>query len=105
MIYTATVTSQGQITIPAKLRRELNLDRATLSITKNDRGNIEFEKIPDLLSLGGSLNKYVKKELKGLSNDEIRKRENEAVDKARIEDYKQSLKRMSNKVLIITPNL
>ncbi|MDA1317373.1 MAG: hypothetical protein O3B87_05135 [bacterium] len=100
-MYTVTVTSQGQITIPAKLRRELDLDRATLSVTKNDKGNIEFEKIPDFLSLGGSLNKYAKNINKGLSSEEIRKREKKAVEEGRIEDYKKSLKRMSNTLIIV----
>jgi len=101
MYYTATVTSQGQITIPVKLRRELDLDRATISITKNDRGNIEFEKVPDLLSLGGSLNKYAKNIDKGLSSQEVIKREKEAVAEAVAEEYKRTLKRMGDELIIV----
>ncbi len=101
MYYTATVTSQGQITIPAKLRRELDLDRATISITKNDRGNIEFEKVPDLLSLGGSLNKYAKNIDKGLSSQDIIRRDKKAIEEARKEDYERYLKGQSNKPIIV----
>jgi AbrB family looped-hinge helix DNA binding protein len=101
MIYTVTVTSQGQITIPAKLRRELDLDRATLSITKNKDGNIEIEKVPDFLSLGGSLNKYAKKINKGLSDAEIHKREKEAVAEAVAEEYQKTLKRMGDELIIV----
>ena len=83
MYYTATVTSQCQITIPTKLRLELDLDRATISITKNDRGNIEFENIPDLPSLGGSLNKYAKNVEKSLSSQDIIRRDKKAIEEAR----------------------
>ncbi|KKQ37195.1 MAG: hypothetical protein US54_C0041G0002 [Candidatus Roizmanbacteria bacterium GW2011_GWA2_37_7] len=100
-MYTATVTSQGQITIPAQLRRELDLDRATLSITKNNRGNIEFEKVPDFLALGGSLNKYAKNINKELTEDEIIKKEKEAVAEAVAEEYKKTLKRMSDEIIIV----
>lgn len=100
-MYTVTVTSQGQITIPAKLRRELDLDRAILSVTKNDKGNIEFEKVPDLLSLGGSLNKYMKNVDKGLSSQEIIKREKEGINKAREDHYRKKLKRLGNTLIIV----
>jgi len=101
MIYTATVTSQGQITIPAKLRRELGLDRATISITKNANDTIELKKTPDLLSLGGSLNKYSKNINKGLTGDEIIKEEKEAIEKARAEHYRKKLKRLGNTLIIV----
>ncbi|MDP4011386.1 MAG: hypothetical protein Q8P72_04125 [Candidatus Roizmanbacteria bacterium] len=84
MYYTATVTSQGQITIPAKLRRELDLDRATLSITKNSKGNIEIEKVPDLMNLYGAL---YDKRIRNKSYEQIAKIEKEAIEKAVVDRY------------------
>lgn len=104
-MYTATVTSQGQITIPAKLRRELDLDRAVISIIKNKWNNLEIEKVPDLLDLAGSLSNYCKAKDKGKFIDQMMKEEKKVVEKTIIDDYKESLKRMSNKLLIITPKL
>ena len=101
MIYTATVTSQGQITIPVQLRRELNLDRATLTIIKNGDNSIAIKKTPDLLSLAGSLSKYAKNIDKGLSGDEIIRKEKEAIDNARAEHYRKKLKRLGNTLIIV----
>lgn len=83
-MYTVTVTSQGQITIPAKLRRELGLDRATLSVTKNENGNIEFEKVPDLMNLYGVLHGN---RIRNKSYIEITKIEKEAIENAVVDRY------------------
>jgi len=101
MIYTATVTSQGQITIPAKLRRELGLDRATISITKNADDTIELKKTLDLLDLAGSLTQYAKNIDKGLSSQEIIRRDKKAIADSRKKDYERYLKRQSDKPIII----
>lgn len=105
MIYTATVTSQGQITIPAVFRREMALERSRVTIKRIKNGGLEIEKAPDILSLAGSLSKHAKNINKGLSGDEIIRREKKAVEKTRIEDYKKSFEHMSDELLIITPNL
>lgn len=83
-MYTVTVTSQGQITIPAKLRRELDLDRATLSVTRNDKGNIEFEKVPDLMNLYGALHSN---RIQNKSYEQITKIEKKAIENAAVERY------------------
>lgn len=101
MLYTATVTSQGQITIPAKFRRELDLDRAIISVSQKDKETIEIKKIPTLLSLAGSLTKYAKNIDKGLSSQEIIRRDKRAIDDARKKDYERYLKRQSDKPIII----
>ncbi len=52
-MYISTVTRQGQISIPAKLRRELNIDQKKVMITK-EQGRIIIEPVEDLLDLAGS---------------------------------------------------
>ncbi len=53
MLYPVTITSQGQITIPAKLRRELDLDKTKRLILKVEDKRIIAEPEPDFLSLRG----------------------------------------------------
>lgn len=83
MTYLVTVTSQGQISIPAKLRRSLRLDRARVAISE-EKGKLILEAVPDLLSLGGSL----KTNKKPLSNKQL----HELFAKAMAEDYARSIK-------------
>lgn len=52
--YSATVTSQGQITIPAKIRRALKLDKnRSVQIELVDQKMV-IEPEPDILSLRGA---------------------------------------------------
>lgn len=53
MLYPVTITSQGQITIPAKLRRELDLDKTKRLILKVEDQKLIAEKEPDILALRG----------------------------------------------------
>ena len=53
MFYPVTITSQGQITIPAKLRRELDLDKTKRLILKVEDQKLIAEKEPDILALRG----------------------------------------------------
>jgi AbrB family looped-hinge helix DNA binding protein len=55
MIYTVSITQQGQITIPAKIRKELGLNKkgkANVSIKNN---SMIVEPVPDFLEMIGSL--------------------------------------------------
>lgn len=89
MTYTVTITSQGQISIPAVLRKELNLSLKDKAIVKREGQRIVIEPIPDLLSLRGSLSH---KAMKGKSIDEIIALEDKAVEEAIVQRYKRSLK-------------
>lgn len=60
MIYTVTVTSQGQISIPAKIRRELGLDKTKQALVSLENKKIIIEPIKDLLELKGSLKTNIK---------------------------------------------
>lgn len=55
MIYTVSITSQGQISIPAKIRRELGFTKNNKAIVSVEKGRVIIEPVKDLLELGGSL--------------------------------------------------
>lgn len=56
MTYLVTVTSQGQISIPADLRKKYDLSKnRTLILRDSEAGEISVKPIPDLLDLRGSL--------------------------------------------------
>jgi len=55
MSYTVTVTSQGQISIPAELRRKYSLvGGKSLILRDTPDGQINVTLAPDLLELGGT---------------------------------------------------
>ena len=55
-----SITSQGQISIPAKLRRELGLDTSRKALISTDKGKIVIEPARDFLELRGSLKTKIK---------------------------------------------
>ena len=77
MTYTVSITSQGQISIPAKLRRKYGLDKKGKALISEEEDKLIIEPVPDLLSLRGSLNH---KAIKGKSIDEIIALENKAIE-------------------------
>ena len=62
-----TITSQGQISIPAKIRRQLGLNKNSKAIVSTDGEKIIVEPTKDLLDLAGSL----KTNKKPLSNKKL----------------------------------
>lgn len=60
MSYIVSITSQGQISIPAKLRRELGLDKSKKAMVTSEQGKIVIEPVKDFLELGGSLKTNIK---------------------------------------------
>lgn len=73
-----SITSQGQITIPAFMRRSLNLDEYNKASVKKENNKIIIEPIPDFLDLGGSL----KSKAQNKPIDQIIQKEEQAVGKA-----------------------
>ncbi|MBI2020410.1 AbrB/MazE/SpoVT family DNA-binding domain-containing protein [Candidatus Daviesbacteria bacterium] len=67
MVYTVSVTSQGQISIPAKLRRKLGFGKNKLAFIEEKDGKLILEPVKDLLELGGSL----KSNKKPLSDSQV----------------------------------
>lgn len=60
MIYAVTITSQGQISIPAQLRRELGLNKTKRAFVSSRGGKIIVEPVKDLLELRGSFKTKIK---------------------------------------------
>lgn len=60
MVYTVSITSQGQVSIPAKLRRQLGLDKSRQALVSVEKGKIIIEPVKDFLELGGSLKTDIK---------------------------------------------
>lgn len=79
-----TITSQGQMTIPAKFRRKLGLDESKKAVVAIEDNKLIVEPIPELLSLEGSLQHKAKK---GKKIEEIIKEEEEAIADAITEDF------------------
>jgi len=71
-----SITSQGQITIPATFRRLLQLDIYPKATVELQHQELIIKPIPDLLNLAGSLHS---KALKNKSLDQIIKLENQAI--------------------------
>lgn len=84
MTYTVSITAQGQISIPAKLRQELELYTRQKALVKREGQKLIIEKIPDILSLRGSL-QY--KAIKGKSIKEIIALEDKAIEEGIIERF------------------
>lgn len=55
MTYTVSITSQGQISIPAPLRRKLGLNKTSKALVSEKEGRVVIEPIVDILDLKGSL--------------------------------------------------
>ena len=77
-----SITSQGQITIPASFRRKLGLDNYPKATVEIKNKQIIIEPIPDFLSLAGILHN---KAIKGKNIDQIIKSEHEAIAQAMIQ--------------------
>ncbi|MEX0832689.1 MAG: type II toxin-antitoxin system PrlF family antitoxin [Actinomycetota bacterium] len=87
----ARVTSKGQITIPKAIRDALGLkDRDSVLFRVRD-GKAWIERIPNFLELAGTV--PVPPEMRGLSIDEVIKKEKEALDRARAEAWEESERR------------
>lgn len=85
MVNIVTITSQGQVTIPSKLRRSLGLKKRGKAMVSSEEGKIIIEPVKDLLDLKGSL-KTNKKPLSSRQLDEV-------IAAAVVEEYKSKLKR------------
>lgn len=57
-----SITSQGQISIPAKMRRALGLDNFSKAVVDVVDNKIIIEPLEDILSLEGILSKKAKKD-------------------------------------------
>lgn len=91
MTFTATVTTQGQITIPAKIRRELGFKKIQKIILTLKSDHVILEPEPDMMQLSGVLHDRA---IKNKSIDEIIRIEEDAVAEAVVEQYRKKMKKM-----------
>lgn len=89
MTQIVSLTSQGQISIPAKMLAKYGKNRPTKVIVKAVDSGWFVEPVPDILSLGGALHKYA---LKGKTLEEILELEEKAISDAIVEDYVKSIR-------------
>ena len=82
MIYTVSITSQGQISIPAEVRRKLNLGKKKKATVSVVAGKLIVEPIVDLLDLKGSL----KTNKPPLTNDQLE----DIVAQAVVDEFEKS---------------
>ncbi len=60
MAYVVSITSQGQISIPAQIRRDLNLDKTRKALITIQGNKAVIEPLKDLLELKGSFKTKIK---------------------------------------------
>ncbi|HSW88322.1 MAG TPA: AbrB/MazE/SpoVT family DNA-binding domain-containing protein [Candidatus Saccharimonadales bacterium] len=70
MTYAVTITSQGQLNIPVKIRQELGFFKKTKVLVSITEGKMVIEPIKDVLALRGS----IQTNKQALSNDELHAR-------------------------------
>jgi len=70
MVYTISVTSQGQISIPVAVQKKLGIKKNGKAFLKVERNKIIIEPVPDFFDLKGS----VVTSKKPLTSDEIHER-------------------------------
>ncbi|OGM32964.1 hypothetical protein A2803_05215 [Candidatus Woesebacteria bacterium RIFCSPHIGHO2_01_FULL_44_21] len=89
MNYLVSITSQGQISIPAPIRKKLGLNKKGKAYVSEENGKVLVEPVEDIMKLAGSLSKYA---IKGKSIAEITKMEKMVWERAAVERYKKALK-------------
>ena len=81
MSYIVSITSQGQMSIPVKIRRELGFSTKKKALVSIENGKMIIEPVRDFLELAGALNTNKKP----LSNQEL----DDFVGKAVAQEYSE----------------
>lgn len=89
MTQIVSITSQGQISIPANLRRDLKLNIYNKASIRQEKGRLIIEPVEDILLLAGSLKAYA---LNGKDPHEVLRLEKRAWEKVAVSRYKKSIK-------------
>jgi bifunctional DNA-binding transcriptional regulator/antitoxin component of YhaV-PrlF toxin-antitoxin module len=71
-----SITSQGQITIPAVMQRQLGIKRFKKALVRVENKKIVVEPLPDFINLAGALSQ---KAIKRKKTDELIKTEEEII--------------------------
>lgn len=67
MTYTVSITSQGQLSLPIKIRRELGFMKTNTALVTVQDGKVIIEPVKDFLELKGS----IKTNKKPLTNKQL----------------------------------
>ena len=89
MNYLVSITSQGQISIPAPIRKSLGLNKKGKAYVRLEGEKAVIEPVVDFMELKGVLKH---KAIKGKGIDEIMRMEESAWEEAAVERYKKTLK-------------
>lgn len=90
MAQLVSITSQGQISIPVKIRRELDLSKKKKALVRREGEKVVIEPVEDLFSLAGAF-RY--KAMEGKSLQEIIDIEEKAWEKEAAKRYLKTLKK------------
>ena len=86
MTHFVTITSQGQISIPAKVRKLFGLDKIKKLIVYMRDDEIVLKKAPDIDDVAGILHQFA---IKDKPIEEVMKMEKEALGEAFAEKYRK----------------
>lgn len=92
------INSQGQVTIPAVLRRKLGFDQTDKAVVKEEKGRVVVEPMPDIDSLAGSLHQYAKPDQ---TPQALMLAEKKAIEEVRREKFKKKEQGYSQDLLEI----
>jgi len=85
MPYLVTITSQGQISIPAPIRRALGFERLKKAIVEVDGKRVILRPPADIMSFAGAIHHRAKK---GKTITQIMKEEKQAYSRATAKKYR-----------------
>ena len=97
-MYTVSITKQGQISIPAKFRKELNLNESKKATVKLENNRLIVEPVADIAELAGVFHRYA---IKNKPIEEVIKMEKKAWENAVVEKYRKLQRRKSSKKLYV----
>lgn len=89
MTYIVSITSQGQISIPAQIRRDLKLDKKK-ALVKQEGERVVIEPVKDFFSLAGI---FKDSAIKGKTAKEILDMEERVWEKVVVQKYSRSQKK------------
>ncbi len=89
MTYTSTITTKGQVTIPADIRKFFKIKPGDIVVFKKIKNMVTIAPNVDIMSIAGSLSKHA---IKGKTLQQIIDLEHKAIEEATVEDYLKSIK-------------
>jgi bifunctional DNA-binding transcriptional regulator/antitoxin component of YhaV-PrlF toxin-antitoxin module len=92
-----SITSQGQISIPAKIRRLLDLDTIKKAYLTQENGRIIIDPIKNVIDSAGSLNKYA---IKNVSSKDVLSAEKQAIKSVIVKKFQKKTNKNSELITL-----